>query len=100
MCLAHVDYIIICLSVTGDSLHTSNNDLEILMSEGAVVKEMEAASVAWVCEQLQTPFLALKSITDLIDGSESTHQEFYLNLKLASERLQDVLERLVRYIWT
>ena len=33
---------------------------------------MEAAAVAWICEQFAVPFTALKIITDLIDSDEVT----------------------------
>ena len=64
------------------------------------MKEMEAAAIAWVCKQLDVPFLALKAITDVVDdpGTEHTEAQFYSNLKVASARLQEkltaVLERL------
>lgn len=31
----------------------------------AAVKDMEAASIAWVVEQFHTPFFAIKVITDI-----------------------------------
>ena len=55
---------------TSDSLDASPLDLELLRAEGAAVKEMEAASIAWVCEQLAVNFFALKSITDIVDHSD------------------------------
>lgn len=80
---------------TGDSLHCSPLDLQLMQAEGAVVKEMEAASVAWVCRQARVPFLAVKSITDLVDGGKATEEEFYANLEMASRRLQDELANIV-----
>ena len=57
-------------------------------SEGAVVKEMEAASIAWVCQQFSLPFVGLKAVTDIIDGGRATTEEFLENLELASNNLQ------------
>ena len=37
---------------TSDSLDSTPTDLDLMMAEGAVVKEMECAAVAWVCEKL------------------------------------------------
>lgn len=37
---------------SADSLDCSPTDMAILLAEGAVVKEMEAAAVAWVCQQV------------------------------------------------
>ena len=80
---------------SSDSLDCSAMDLQLLRSEGAVVKEMEAAAVAWVCQQLSVPFIALKSVTDIVDGDRRTEQEFYANLERASEALQWRLSTVV-----
>jgi adenosylhomocysteine nucleosidase/5'-methylthioadenosine nucleosidase len=55
--------------------------MELMLSEGAVVKEMEAAAVAWVCKQVNIPFAALKGVTDLVDGGVTTREEFESNLE-------------------
>lgn len=80
---------------SSDSLDCSSTDLQLLRSEGAVVKEMEAAAVAWVCQQLSVPFFALKSVTDIVDGGRRTEQEFYANLDHASGALQQRLSAVV-----
>lgn len=73
---------------TSDSLDCTSMDMELMMAEGAVVKEMECAAVAWVCEKLRVPFAALKAVTDIVDGERSTRNEFDCNLRAASEALQ------------
>ena len=83
---------------TSDSLDFTETDLQLLRSEGAVAKEMEAASVAWVCQQLYTQFFALKSITDLVDGPQRSEDEFYQNLELASHALQEKLSSLLQHL--
>jgi 5'-methylthioadenosine nucleosidase len=83
---------------SSDCLDCSEIDLQLLRSEGAVVKEMEAAAVAWVCQVLGTPFFALKSITDIVDGSIDSEEEFYSNLSLASVNLQEKLTLVVRHL--
>ena len=64
------------------------------------MKDMEAAAIAWVCQQLKVPFLGLKSVTDIVDGEHPTDAEFYSNLRLASQELQvkltDILGRMAR----
>jgi 5'-methylthioadenosine nucleosidase len=80
---------------TSDSLDFSPIDLELMRGEGAAVKEMEAAAVAWVCQQVHVPFVAVKSITDIIDGPETVDDEFYANLQTASEALQEKLSRIL-----
>ena len=76
---------------TSDSLDVTQTDMDMMLAEGAVVKEMEAAAVAWVCKQLGLPFVALKAITDLVDGGETTREEFETNLTAAAEALQEKL---------
>eukprot|EP00211_Chloroparvula_japonica_P008156 CAMPEP_0119137568 /NCGR_PEP_ID=MMETSP1310-20130426/23877_1 /TAXON_ID=464262 /ORGANISM="Genus nov. species nov., Strain RCC2339" /LENGTH=311 /DNA_ID=CAMNT_0007128671 /DNA_START=80 /DNA_END=1012 /DNA_ORIENTATION=+ len=72
---------------TGDSLDCSPTDQELMRTEGACVKEMEAAACAWVCQHARVPFFALKAITDIVDGPRPTAREFYSNLSLASSNL-------------
>ena len=73
---------------TSDSLDTVPMDLELMRAEGAAVKEMEAAAVAWVCSALGVPFVAVKAITDIVDGPHATRGEFESNLEMASDALQ------------
>lgn len=72
---------------TGSALDFTPTDLEIMLQNGAEVKEMEAAAIAWVCTLLNTPFLAVKAITDIVDGHVPTEKEFLANLNFASEQL-------------
>ena len=76
---------------TSDSLDSVSRDMELMLSEGAAVKEMEAAAVAWVCKQLGIPFAALKSITDLVDEEEVTVEVFEANLDAAAKALMEKL---------
>ena len=92
---------------TSDSLDCTARDRELMVAEGASVKEMEAAAIAWVCKQLgDVPFVALKAITDIVDresqvsGGEhaSGEAEFYANLQLASVALQQKLTAVVELV--
>lgn len=83
---------------TSDSLDASPTDLELMRGEGTAVKEMEAAAVAWVCQALGVAFVALKAITDIVDGAHATRTEFEANLAVASERLQDKAQLVVRLL--
>lgn len=83
---------------TSDSLDCSETDMALLLGEGAVVKEMEAAAVAWVCQQLAIPFIALKSITDIIDGTEVTRGEFERNLHAAALALQSKFDKVLSLV--
>ncbi len=80
---------------TGGSLDETAEDIEAMARLDARAKEMEAASVAWVCEALGVPFIALKTITDLADVDHPTADQFIENLHTASARLT---EHLVRFV--
>ena len=72
--------------------------MQLMMAEGAVVKEMEAAAVAWVCQQLGVPFFALKAITDIVDGPKPTLGEFQTNLVAAAAAIQLKLATVLRLL--
>lgn len=69
-----------------------------MLAEGASVKEMEAASIGWVCHQLNVPFFAVKSITDIIDEGKPTQKEFFNNLSAASQALQMKLTTILKQV--
>lgn len=77
---------------TGSSIDITDREREQLSKQAEkmpVVKEMEATAIAQVCSWSDVPLLVLKSITDLIDGGEPSHEEFVRNLKKASDALHD-----------
>ena len=80
---------------TGGSLDETAEDIEAMSHLDARAKEMEAASVAWVCETLGVPFVALKTITDLADVDRPTADQFIENLHTASAQLT---EHLIRFV--
>ncbi len=83
---------------TGNSLDLPDQDLAAMRTYGADVKDMEAASAAWVASLHEVPFIAVKSITDLVDGAHPTEDEFLANLSLASDRLTDAMTTLLEWI--
>lgn len=82
---------------TGSSLDYTDKDLELIKSYGGVVKEMEAASIAWVADLYKIPFFAVKSITDLVDNSTPTEEEYLRNLTSASIALSREVVRIIKY---
>ena len=54
---------------------------------------MEAAAIAWVCQQFSIPFIGLKSITDIVDNDDNIESvdQFEQNLAKASNTLQEKL---------
>ncbi|WP_419173161.1 5'-methylthioadenosine nucleosidase [Halobacteriovorax sp.] len=83
---------------TGDSLDMSPEDEKLIESNLALLKDMEAAAIAWVTDQYSIPTLFLKSVTDIVDGEHPTEEEFFANLKLASENLGEKLIELIEKI--
>ena len=83
---------------TGNSLDASQRDLELLADNNADVKEMEAAAIAQVADDQEIAFLAIKSITDLVDCPEDTAEVFMKNLATASQNLQEKLCAFVDYL--
>ena len=80
---------------TGNSLDESDTDREWILALDGEVKEMEAAAVAWVCELHNISFVAVKTITDLVDHPTPTGEQFLANLRTASERLAAVVPEAV-----
>ncbi len=80
---------------TGDSLDAPPQDLEAMHRLGTHAKEMEAAAVAWIASLHGVPMLAVKAITDLVDGPHATESEFMEHLHTASDRLGEAVDRIV-----
>jgi 5'-methylthioadenosine nucleosidase len=83
---------------SGNSLDHCPDDDKIMEEVNAAVKEMEVASIAYVCEHASVPLLALKVVTDIVDGDRPSHEEFLENLHTASHSLQEQLPRMVSYL--
>lgn len=83
---------------TGDSLDAPPQDLEAMHRLGTHAKEMEAAAVAWIASRMGVPMLAVKAITDLVDGPHATEAEFMEHLHTASDRLAEAVERVVAHL--
>jgi nucleoside phosphorylase len=69
----------------------------LIAKSGGVVKEMEAAAVAYVGEMLAIPVMALKAITDLVDHHTATADQFNANLLMASQRLAEKLLQVIDF---
>ncbi len=85
---------------TGNSLDYTPEDIATMKSYNGIVKDMEAAAIAWVAMQLGTPFMAIKAITDIVDGDKPTEEEFIQNLHFASDKLSKQTVRLLEWIET
>lgn len=84
---------------SGNSLDYTDRCMEVMTKQGAHVKEMEAGAVAWVAADLFAcpAVLALKAVTDIVDGDRATAEEFLANLGAAAKALQETLPRVIEF---
>lgn len=80
---------------SGDSIPLSPNDQEKMHTIGTDAKDMEAAAIAEVAQLAGVPMFALKSISDFVDSTEHTHQQFIANYKAATLSLAQGIELLI-----
>jgi len=76
---------------SSNNLGYSEQDWKQIEENDTSVKEMEGAAIAWAAHLFGTPLLALKSVTDIVDGDRPPHEEFLENLQLAANALKVVL---------
>mmetsp|Transcript_22172 Transcript_22172/g.27838 ORF Transcript_22172/g.27838 Transcript_22172/m.27838 type:complete len:268 (+) Transcript_22172:57-860(+) len=85
---------------SGNSLDCEPKDDEIISMNDASVKEMEAAAIASTAHLFQTPFFAIKVVTDIVDGDQPTHEEFLQNLGTAARSLQEAVPKVIDFVLT
>lgn len=83
---------------TSNSLDHSPEDDKYMAANDAAVKDMEGAAIAWVAEQTRTACIAVKVITDIVDGERATQEEFLENLGTAATSLQAVLPKVMDFV--
>ena len=83
---------------SGSSLDATPDEQAFFEREQVVAKDMEAAAIASVARDWGVPFLALKTVTDLVDHPEPSHEQFLRNLSSSCRHLTDLLDELVRFI--
>jgi len=83
---------------TGSSLEKCDKDLLVIEQHNAVAKEMEAAGIAWVAMLFNVPMMALKSITNLLDETNNSENEFEKNLSYSTRCLHDKVLELIDYL--
>lgn len=80
---------------TGATMYYTDKELERIVSTNAIVKEMEAAAIAEVAELRNIPFIAIKSITDIVDSGKCTQEQFEKNFSFAVANLTQKLEAIL-----
>lgn len=83
---------------TGDSLDMSPHDESSILANGATVKDMEGAAVAYVADLLKVPVIFIKAVTDLVDGEKPTAEEFLQNLAAVTAALDQSVTKVVDFI--
>lgn len=62
----------------------------------AIAFEMEAASIAQVAHKFNTPFVVIRALSDIINGSN--HVDFNQFLQTAAKKSAEVVIRLVEQV--
>lgn len=83
---------------TGNSLDATETCRKLMDEHDASVKEMEAAAIAHVAHLFSVPVIAVKTITDIVDGPHATQEEFLANLASAAAALRDVVPKVVAFL--
>mmetsp|Transcript_43100 Transcript_43100/g.85555 ORF Transcript_43100/g.85555 Transcript_43100/m.85555 type:complete len:249 (+) Transcript_43100:54-800(+) len=83
---------------TSNSLDHCDMDDKLMLENGASVKDMEAAAIAYVAELASVPFFGLKVVTDIVDGDRPTQEEFFENLAAASASLQEKIPKVLDFV--
>ncbi|HKA28401.1 MAG TPA: 5'-methylthioadenosine nucleosidase [Candidatus Binatia bacterium] len=76
---------------SGSSLDYTERDLAEFQANGATLKEMEAAAIAWVCTWTATRFFAVKAVTNLLDVTPDSPDAFTHNFATATAALTRVV---------
>lgn len=59
---------------------------------------MQGAAVAYVANLLAIPVMSLKAVTDIVDGTKPTVDEFLLNMATAAAALARTVPRVIQYV--
>ena len=88
------------LIVSGDQFMTKEHPLYPGIQKRypeAICVEMEASAIAYVCSLHRTPFLVLRSISDLIFREGNT-SDFAAYLTLASKKSAEICQAMIRHV--
>lgn len=60
----------------------------------AIACEMEAGAIGQVCEKFSTPFVVIRSLSDIVDRDNSQN-DFLKNVEITSKRSADMVESFI-----
>ena len=83
---------------TGDSLDCPENDAATIRANGAAIKDMEGSAIAYTANLHGVPLIGIKAVTDIVDGSKPTTEEFLENLHKAAGALMENLRKALSYL--
>ncbi|KAK9802959.1 hypothetical protein WJX72_010723 [[Myrmecia] bisecta] len=83
---------------SGNALTYSIADMALMQGNNAAIKEMEAAGIAWAAHLFDVPLLAIKAVTDIVDGERAANEEFLENLHRAAQALQETIPPILEFI--
>lgn len=83
---------------TGDSLDCPENDAAAIAASGAAIKDMEGSAIAYTANLHGVPLIGIKAVTDIVDGSKPTTEEFLENLHTAAGALMENLRRALAFL--
>ncbi len=83
---------------TGSSLDMQPCDEDIIRRNGGNLKDMEGAAVAFVCSLMGVRVMLVKSVTDFLDSSAQTYEQFARNLRTASEALRQANAKIIEHL--
>lgn len=59
---------------------------------------LQGAAIAYVADLLSIPLISLKAVTDIVDGTKPTVEEFLGNMSLAASALARIMPLVLKYI--
>jgi 5'-methylthioadenosine nucleosidase len=59
---------------------------------------LQGAAVAYVADLLAIPVISLKAVTDIVDGTKPTVEEFLENMSLAASALSRTVPLVLKYV--
>ena len=83
-----------CVLASGDHFNDSDTDLALLKELGTMVRDMEGAAIAHVCEKEGVPCHSVKCISD-VHGRGSMTGQYVSNIPLCQRKLGEAVKALI-----
>ena len=83
---------------TGNAFDFNKDDEQIMSEVNASLKDMEAASIAWLCDMANIPLMIIKSVTDFVDHENNNEEEFTNNFNRSVSNLTSKILEILEYI--